>query len=127
MLKEETQLVMNSKEETLECILLKHGFSRSKARCMIFMLEVGAGTSKEMEHVMNLRQPEVSTSMKELCKQKMVKIIIRKIGSRKGRPEKIYALAKDKELLLADIEREMNRNIEKTMRTLKELKKIVIK
>lgn len=127
MLKEEIHDAMNSKEMKLEHILCKHGFSRSKARCMIFMLAIGTGTSKEIEKVMDLRQPEVSTSMKELYKEKMVEITTRQIQNQKGRPEKIYQLAKSKEVFVADIEKKMNHGMEKTIKNIDKLKKLLIK
>jgi predicted transcriptional regulator len=127
MLKEETVMVMNSKEKRMEELLLKYGFCHSKARCMIYMLEIGSGTSKEIESVMDLRQPEVSTSMKELYQEKMVDITTRQIADTKGRPEKIYQLAKRKEMIVASIEKKMNDKAAKIVRKMEELKKILTK
>lgn len=126
MLKEETLMVMNSNERKMEAILIKREFPRSKARCMIFMLVMAEGTSKQIEYAMDLRQPEVSVSMKELVDEGIIKIVIVH-AEKKGRPVHIYKLAKTKAAIIADMERKMNRDVERTVRNIAKLKKILIK
>ena len=126
MLKEEIREVMDSKEKEVEAILRKYDFSRSEARCMIFMLAMGEGKSKQIEHAMDLRQPEVSAAISKLIKQGLIKMTTT-MTDKKGRPEHIYRRAKSKEAIISDIERKMNRDVEKTIRNINELKKLLNK
>ena len=126
MLREEGFMIMNPKERKLEDMLSKYGFTRSKARCMAFMLVMDEGTSRKIEHEMDLRQPEVSIGMKELVKGGFVKIsIMRTERTGKGRPTYMYKLAKSKETIIANMKKKLNDDTEKKLKNLAELKKML--
>ena len=124
MLKEAEKNSMDLDEKRLEELFEKQGYARSIARCIIYFLSQKEGTSKQIERAMDLRQPEVSTSMKALIKEGMIiKIHIRM--EKKGRPELLYKLSIGNKQLFNKIEKMITKKIEKTLKNLQELRKTI--
>ncbi|MDD1728183.1 MAG: hypothetical protein LUQ50_03825 [Methanospirillum sp.] len=67
------------------------GLKRNTARVLVLMIKDMDLTSREIERVVDLRQPEVSIALTDLMKKKWVRIV-RQITENKGRPVKIYHL-----------------------------------
>lgn len=100
------------KKERKAVKALQHlGFSRMEAQVILFLFKTEGVTAKDIEKGTKLRQPEVSNGANALIKRKWVKTS--KIPTKgKGRPHFKYYLAKPKEYILNDIQRDVQKNIE---------------
>lgn len=67
------------------------GLKRNTARVLVLLIKDADLTSREIERIVDLRQPEVSIALTDLMKKKWVRIV-RQITENKGRPVKIYHL-----------------------------------
>lgn len=81
----------DEKEEKIADALISLGMSRSVARTLSYLQNVGEAAAAEIEKEAGLHQPEVSIAMKELKERGWInKREEKKPG--KGRPYKIYSL-----------------------------------
>ena len=81
-------------------------------------------TSREIERVSGLRQPEVSIAMKYLHKNNWVEMKEEKKDTGKGRPVKLYKLIISLDEIISNIESEIiskNRNLLKNIEKLKSI------
>lgn len=74
----------------------KVGFGRIEARILTYMLNNGAALSRDIEHTMEIRQPEASTGLKRLLKMGIITQDILHT-EKKGRPVHKYSLKKSVE------------------------------
>ena len=81
------------KEEEFANILIKIGTKPNVAKVLVFMVNTPESTSREIERGTDLRQPEVSIAMRYLKEQGWITSRDNKTEG-KGRPLKIYGLAK---------------------------------
>jgi predicted transcriptional regulator len=92
---------MNRDEKLIE-LLTKIGLHRNLAKTIVYLSKVKRAKAKEIERHADLRQPEVSLTMKKLKELKWIREReVKKKG--KGRPHKEYELIVD----LKDIVREL--------------------
>ena len=92
---------MNRDEKLIE-LLIKAGLHRNLAKAVVYLSKVKRAKAKEIERQADLRQPEVSLTMKKLKELKWVREReLKKKG--KGRPHKEYELI----VSLKDIAREL--------------------
>lgn len=97
--------------------------TRNTAKVLIAMQRYGDGvpiTSRWLEYVCALRQPEVSIAMGFLLDEKLVSITERKADS-KGRPVKVYSLIGDVPLYLHKKLQERKNALEKGAAELRKL------
>jgi len=101
-------------DERLVELLIKAGLHRNLAKVIAYLSNVKRAKAKEIERYADLRQPEVSLTMKTLKERKWVREReVKREG--KGRPLKEYELIVD----LKDIVREL---VDTRRRELNELK-----
>ncbi len=116
----ETVMYFTEKEEEFANLLIEIGTKKNVAKVLVFLANISEATSREIERGTDLRQPEVSIAMHYLTDQGWIKSRESKAES-KGRPVKIYELAKPITDIMDSIEKE---NKEKATNQLKLIKKL---
>ena len=108
-------------DEKLAEVLQRAGLPRNVARTLVYMRKKDEVKSIEIEKNTELRQPEVSIAMKYLREKGWItKRDIKKEG--KGRPVHGYRLAKPFDKIIAEIEKDLQGEIKKIEKLIKELK-----
>jgi predicted transcriptional regulator len=92
-MREETVTYFTEKEEEFANLLIKIGIQKSIARILVFLAKTPEATSREIERGTDLRQPEVSVTVHYLMDRGWIGSC-GSTGENKGRPIKIYKLAK---------------------------------
>ena len=100
----EKVMYFTEKEEDFANLLIGIGTKRNEAKVLVFLANIPEATSREIERSTDLRQPEVSVAMKYLIDLGWIKSRESKAES-KGRPIKIYELAKPITEILDGIEK----------------------
>ena len=110
-------------DEKLAEVLQRAGLPRNVARTLVYMKRRDEVKSIEIEKNTDLRQPEVSIAMKYLREKGWItKRDIKKEG--KGRPVHGYRLAKPFPKIVAEIEKDLEGEIKKIEKLIKELKSL---
>lgn len=105
-------------------LLEKAGLKRNEAKTLIYILEKNTTTSKEIEHNMDMRQPEVCLALQKLQLKGWIKKYTQKTNNLKGRPTYIYKLAKQKTVITAEITQQLKKQAEDILRLAQQLEKI---
>lgn len=117
----ETVQYLSEKEEELVTLLIQLGMNRVVALVLVFLLNIGKGTSKEIERGTGLRQPEVSIAVRHL--KEFGWIDDTEFATvRKGRPIKIIKLVKSKDELVNQIQTDKKNEISKQSARVKQLR-----
>jgi len=96
---------------------------RNVATLITYLANASEATSREIEVGTNLRQPEVSISMRSLRQNKWVEE--REIKAEgKGRPMKVYKLGVPLESIITFYEEEANRESTQAMMSIQKLKEL---
>jgi predicted transcriptional regulator len=103
-------MYFTEKEEEFANLLIEIGTKRSVAKVLVFLSNIPEATSREIERGTDLRQPEVSIAMWYLLEQGWIKNRESKAES-KGRPVKIYELAKPIAEILDSIEKKKEKEV----------------
>jgi len=104
-MRQENVMYFTEKEEEFANLLIKLGTNKNIAKVLVFLAKTPTTTSHAIERGTDLRQPEVSTAVKYI----MTRGWIRSGGSSgegRGRPTKIYELAKPLHEIMDCIENE---------------------
>ena len=101
----EKVMYFTEKEEEFTNLLTEIGTKRNVARVLVFLAKIPEATSREIERGADLRQPEVSIATWYLMERGWIRSRESKAVS-KGRPVKIYELAKPITEILDSIEKE---------------------
>lgn len=92
-MRQENVMYFTDKEEEFANLLIKIGTKKNIAKVLVFLAKTPQATSRAIERGTDMRQPEISIAMKYLMDQGWIRS--RECsGDRKGRPIKIYDLAK---------------------------------
>jgi len=102
---QENETYLAEKEEELVNLLFGIGIKRNVAKVLVFLAKTPTVTSRAIDRGTDLRHLEVATVMQYLKKQGWIKSQENKAKS-KGRPVKIYALAKPIPEIVSGIEKE---------------------
>jgi len=104
-MKTENVTYFTDKEEEFVNLLVELGVKRNVAKVLVFLANVPESTSRAIEKGTDLRQPEISLAMSHLIGYGWV--TSREIkAEKKGRPVKIYHLAKPITDIMDSIEKE---------------------
>ncbi|MGD1004539.1 MAG: ArsR family transcriptional regulator [Methanoregulaceae archaeon] len=103
-MRQEIVMYFTEKEERFANLLIEIGMKRDVARVLVFLTVTPIATSRAIERGTDLRQPEVSIAMRYLMEQGWIKRRESKAES-KGRPVKIYELAKPMTEIMDGIEK----------------------
>ena len=96
------------------------GLKKNTGRVLVLMIRDDDLTSREIERICDLRQPEVSIALSDLMKRKWVRDI-RHAREGKGRPTMIYHLIKSLDDILEELKTEIVGDYEEK---LKEIEKV---
>ncbi len=101
-------------------ILIGLGFRKTVAWVLVYLISHPESAMWDIERGANLRQPEVSVATADLLKRGWISCQLAR-GSGKGRPVKIFRIAKPFDEILADIEEEKRKETLILMQNLERL------
>jgi len=101
-----TLLQFSKGEEEIADLFWDIGLKKNTARVVVLMIRDDDLTSREIERICDLRQPEVSIALSDLMKRKWVKDV-RHAREGKGRPTMIYHLIKSLDDILEELKTEI--------------------
>ncbi|KAF5424312.1 MAG: putative transcriptional regulator [Candidatus Methanomarinus sp.] len=110
-------------DEEFADTLVGLGLKRNVAKTLTYLINTQEVTSREIEMGSDLRQPEVSTAMRELQKLKWVAIREEKKPG-KGRPFKIYRLDKNLNSIIQQLEQQKTLESRMMMENVQRLKSL---
>jgi predicted transcriptional regulator len=116
----ETVTYFSDREEEFANLLMKIGTRRNVALVLVFLANTSEATSREIERSTDLRQPEVSIAMHLLLKRGWVNNRECNLAC-KGRPIKIYTLAKPFAEIISIIEAEKRQEADLKIQLTKKL------
>ena len=116
--------VLDEKENKAVQIFTELGMPKNMAKTLLYLSQVPECKCSDIEHGVDLRQPEVSIAMQELRKRGWVKKRdLKKKG--KGRPVHIYEPIVGLSEILKAIEQEKLKEVETVKNDISELKNII--
>ena len=121
---QENETYLAEKEEELVNLLFGIGIKRNVAKVLVFLAKTPTVTSRAIDRGTDLRHPEVATVMQYLKKQGWIKSQENKAKS-KGRPVKIYELAKPIPEIVSSIEKEKIKKANDQLRLIQKLRNYV--
>ncbi|OFV68685.1 ArsR family transcriptional regulator [Methanosarcinales archaeon] len=116
--------VLDDDDTKIVDLLIKLGFKKNVANVIVFLSKVDGATSRSIEYAADLRQPEVSITMREMHQHNWVLEREIKQGG-KGRPIKEYRLAVDIGSIVDEIEALKKREFEEDMDCIRKLKDLI--
>lgn len=123
-MKEIEMFQLDKNEEKLVELLQRFGYFHIDAKILTYMLRKKKAASKQIEHDMGLRQPEVSVGVKKLRKQGFIgKTEIHTEG--KGRPNHEYHLKMKPDAIRVHIIKHADGQIAEKVSWLDEMKPIL--
>ncbi|MHC1573018.1 MAG: ArsR family transcriptional regulator [Candidatus Syntropharchaeales archaeon] len=123
-MRERSISVLDEDDTTIVDLLIRLGFKRNVANVIVFLSKVGGATSRDIEFAADLRQPEVSITMREMHQNKWVLEREIKRGG-KGRPIKEYRLAVGIKDIIEYIEALKKQEFEADMEHIRMLKDLI--
>ena len=109
------------REEEFVNLLIEIGMRRTVAKVLVFLANIEEATSRDIERGTDLRQPEVSIAMNYMYEHDWLKSRESKAMS-KGRPVKIYTLAKPISKIMDNIEQEKKEEARHRLELVKKLR-----
>jgi predicted transcriptional regulator len=99
---------MQFSENDLEIseILTDVGLKNNEARVLVVLFKGYDLTSREIERIVDLRQPEVSIAINQLIDRKWAQVTSL-ITEKKGRPVKVYSLSRSVDTIIDQIEEQI--------------------
>jgi predicted transcriptional regulator len=104
-MRQENVQYFTEKEEEFANILIKIGTKKNVAKVLVFFASTPEATSRAIERGTDMRQPEISMAMKYLMNRGWIRSC-ESPSENKGRPIKIYELAKPITEIMNCIEKE---------------------
>ncbi|MFA5348670.1 MAG: ArsR family transcriptional regulator [Methanoregula sp.] len=117
----ENVMYFTEKEEEFANLLIEIGTKKNVAKVLVFLANTPEATSRAIERGTDLRQPEVSIAMWYLTEQGWIRSREHK-AENKGRPVKIYELAKPIGEILDSIEKKKEREANNQFALFRKLK-----
>ena len=121
---QENETYLAEKEEELVNLLFGIGIKRNVAKVLVFLAKTPTVTSRTIDRGTDLRHLEVATVMQYLKKQGWIKSQENKAKS-KGRPVKIYELAKPIPEIVSGIEKEKIKEANDQLQLIQKLRNYV--
>jgi len=123
-MRQENVMYFTEKEEEFANLLIEIGTKRNVAKVLVFLTNTPEATSRAIECGTDLRQPEISIAMRYLMEQGWTKSRESKAES-KGRPFKIYELAKTITDIMDSIEKEREREANHQLQLIQKLRNYI--
>jgi predicted transcriptional regulator len=114
---------LDEKDEEIADALISLGLGRNVAMTLAYMQNVNSATSLELERSARLNQPEVSTAMKQLKERDWVNEREEKKPG-KGRPYKVYSLKVGFNNIIAHLEKQKRKSVDKAIMKIERLKEL---
>ncbi|HOL40607.1 hypothetical protein [Methanospirillum sp.] len=111
-------------EEEIADLFWDIGLKKNTARVLVLMIRDADLTSRDIERICDLRQPEVSIALSDLMKRKWVKDI-RHSREGKGRPTMIYHLIKSLDDILEELKTEIVGDYEEKMKEIERVRDLL--
>ncbi|HUT39684.1 MAG TPA: ArsR family transcriptional regulator [Methanoregula sp.] len=121
---QENETYLAEKEEEMVNLLFGIGIKRNVAKVLVFLAKTPTVTSRAIDRGTDLRHLEVATVMQYLKKQGWIKSQENKARS-KGRPLKIYELAKPIPDIVSGIEKEKIKEANDQLQVIQKLRNYV--
>ncbi|MFH0966085.1 MAG: hypothetical protein V1862_00155 [Methanobacteriota archaeon] len=115
---------LTEKEEEVIHLLTEVGLKTNEARLLVAFFRGIESTSRDLERITDLRQPEVSVGITCLSKRKWV-CVSSLITANKGRPVKIFSLTKTIDVILDEIKDGISAGHDKEVTMLKRIREII--
>ncbi|TGC06662.1 transcriptional regulator [Methanolobus halotolerans] len=115
---------MSEKEYEIVELLRKLDMNRPVALTLASLSSGDEITSREIEYISNLRQPEVSIAMRYLKENNWVEIREEKKTEGKGRPVKLYRLITPLEEIVRSIEQKVMLESRSVLENIEKLKRL---
>ena len=115
---------MDEQQREMVSLLMGLGLKRNVARTLVVISGLDETTSKRVEILADLRQPEVSTAIRYLREQKWVDEREERTGGR-GRPTKYYRLSMSVDDIINVLEEWKQEETEKSMERIRRLQSLV--
>ena len=109
------------KEEEFANLLIKIGIKKNIARILVYLANIPEATSHDIERGTDMRQPEVSIAMRYLMDKGWIRSRESSADS-KGRPIKIYELAKPFNEIMDCIESEKTNEVNNNLALIQKLR-----
>jgi predicted transcriptional regulator len=120
-MRQENVIYFTEKEEEFANLLIKIGIKKNIAKILVFLAKTPEVTSRVIERGTDMRQPEISIAVKYLIDQGWIRS--RECsGKSKGRPIKIYELAKSIHEIMDYIENERKIEVNNTLALVQKLR-----
>jgi predicted transcriptional regulator len=123
-MRQEDVMYFTAEEEEFANLLIKIGTKKNIAKVLVFLAKTPEATSHAIERGTGLRQPEVSLAMGYLMDQGWIRSRECK-GERKGRPMKMYTLAKPINEILDYIENEKKIEVNSQLGLMQKLREYI--
>src|SRR5208283_3763403 len=120
----ENVMYFTEKEEEFANLLIDIGTKKNVAKVLVFLANIPEATSHAIERGIDLRQPEVSISMHYLMDQGWISCRESKTEN-KGRPVKIYELAKPIAEIMDSFEKESEDRANNQLKLVKKLRDFI--
>jgi len=104
-MRQENVQYFTEKEEEFASLLIEIGMKKTVAKVLVFLASTPEATSRAIERGTDMRQPELSMAMKFLMDQGWIRVRESHFEN-KGRPMKVYELAKPITVIVDCIEKE---------------------
>ncbi len=114
---------LDEKDKEIADALISLGISRNAAIILAYLQNMKSAKSVDLERGANLRQPEVSIAMKQLKKHDWINEREDKKPG-KGRPNKIYSLKIGFNKIIAQLEKQQRKTIDKAQEKIERLKEL---
>jgi len=109
-MRQENIQYFTDREEEFANLLIDVGMNKNIAKVLVYLANTPEATSRAIERGTDMRQPEISLAMKYLMEREWISS--RETPSEKrGRPIKIYQLAKPIPEIMDSIEREKEKEV----------------
>lgn len=115
---------MDDKEHEMVILLQKLNVSKPVAKALACLLSTDRITSREVERMSRLRQPEVSIAMNYLKENNWVDVEELKKKQGKGRPIKVYSLIVPMNEIIETIEKKVLSENKMLLENIEKLKRI---
>ena len=119
-MRQEIVQYLTEKEEEFANLLIELGTKKNVAMVLVFLANTPEATSREIERGTDLRQPELSLAMKYLMTQGWVRSR-ENSSANKGRPMKVYELAKPITEIMDNIEQGKKKEAHNQLALIKKL------
>ena len=114
---------LDDKDEEIADALISLGMNRSVARTLTYLQNVDEATAVELEKGAGLHQPEVSIAMRQLKERGWITEREEKKPG-KGRPYKIYSLKVRFNNIIAQLEKQQKKAVDKERAKIARLKEL---